>query len=152
MKMQQAPQIIQSYSVLKNAYDLVDKGETLTGPLVGAMAAIWDPDTAQVKAAGVKQTLETLSQVTTGALSEKELGLFESLSASEGKGEAVNKRLLKLAMEAIESRVQMLINKQQFFTTNKTLKGYSETMVPDLQKLLDQGGGGGGDEDPEVQF
>lgn len=112
--------------VMQRTRDLVESpnAEWAQGPIMGRIAQFYDPDAAQINATGVIQTLETLSQVTTGALSEGELALFESLSAKGTRTPEQNAALLDRALELVDRRLKMYVDKGRYYRDNKTLRGY----------------------------
>jgi hypothetical protein len=95
------------------------------GPLAGLVSRFYDPDAAAINAAGVRQTIETLANVTTGALSEKELALFASIAANVSNRPEVNARLMEEAIRLTEERMQKLADKGRYYRDHGgSLEGY----------------------------
>ncbi len=126
--------------LLQRTLDVVENPDNYDsqGPIMGRIAAFYDPETAQINAAGIQQTIETLSDVTTGALSERELSLFESLSAKGTRTPAQNARLLKQSIDAVERRLEQLREKGTYYRDKGTLEGYGfDSLLSEPEAVVD---------------
>ena len=133
------PGMVEQYRSLKEAMTILDSGDAIQGPILGRIGAFYNPDSATLNAIGVASLIDTLSQVSTGALSEKEIEIFAADAAKAGNSAEVNKRLVERGLSLLERQMKELVRKQQYFSNNNnSLRGYGAEQVPDIQKLLEE--------------
>ena len=127
----------QAYYAEQTAIAIIKGGDGDFGPAASLLGDIYNPENAELNAIGMTGLLQTLSDVTTGALSEGEIKIFSQDIAQSDKSPASNLRLLERARDMMARSIGHIQRKGQYFIQNNgSLEGYDEYQLEALGKIV----------------
>ena len=143
------PALFNRVNDLNSAVKLIEGNKGDFGPAASILGDIYNPVNAEINATAMTGLLQTLADVSTGALSEGEIKIFSQDLATSKKSPAVQLALLKRGLKLADRAMRDIRGKGQYFRENRTLEGYENAQIDAVGRVLDEMDGKGGQQEEQ---